>query len=188
MKPFHAKPLTSVETYMHGLKSRAQRNHCLGNGAFPVELTTLNAMRKVLAQEPGEGVFVCASAGNHAQGVAYACRHFGVHGVIFMPVTTPRQKIQKTRIFGGDSVEIRMTGDYFDDTLAAVGTTNLDNRSFRLNFEAMALFFDARAAEAVDKMLRADFEKCYELTRNLSEQPPHIRFGSPLARLFAPIL
>lgn len=75
-----------------------------------------------------------------------------------------------------------------DDTLAAVGTTNLDNRSFRLNFEAMALFFDARAAEAVDKMLRADFEKCYELTRNLSEQPPHIRFGSPLARLFAPIL
>ena len=79
----------------------------------------LNAMRKVLAQEPGQGVFVCASAGNHAQGVAYACRHFGVHGVIFMPVTTPQQKIQKTRIFGGDSVEIRLTGDYFDDTLAA---------------------------------------------------------------------
>ncbi|KUJ81893.1 cardiolipin synthase [Ruegeria profundi] len=75
-----------------------------------------------------------------------------------------------------------------DDTLAAVGTTNLDNRSFRLNFEAMALFFDKRAANAVDKMLRADFEKSYELTRNLPEQPAYIRFGSPLARLFAPIL
>ncbi|WP_170348789.1 cardiolipin synthase [Ruegeria atlantica] len=75
-----------------------------------------------------------------------------------------------------------------DDTLAAVGTTNLDNRSFRLNFEAMALFFDQRAAEAVDKMLRDDFENSYELTRKLPEQPGYIRFGSPLARLFAPIL
>ncbi|WP_037315634.1 cardiolipin synthase [Ruegeria halocynthiae] len=75
-----------------------------------------------------------------------------------------------------------------DDTLAAVGTTNLDNRSFRLNFEAMALFFDARATEAVDKMLRADFQQSYELTRKLPAQPAYIRFGSPLARLFAPIL
>lgn len=79
----------------------------------------LNAMRKVLARDPGQGLFVCASAGNHAQGVAYVCRHFGVHGVIFMPVTTPQQKIDKTRIFGGDAIEIRLVGDYFDDTLAA---------------------------------------------------------------------
>ena len=77
-----------------------------------------NAMRKVLACAPGQDLFVCASAGNHAQGVAYVCRHFGVRGVIFMPVTTPQQKIQKTRIFGGDAIEIRLTGDYFDDTLA----------------------------------------------------------------------
>ena len=77
-----------------------------------------NAMRKVLACAPGQDLFVCASAGNHAQGVAYVCRHFGVRGVIFMPVTTPQQKIQKTRIFGGDAVEIRLIGDYFDDTLA----------------------------------------------------------------------
>ena len=75
-----------------------------------------------------------------------------------------------------------------DNTLAAVGTTNLDNRSFRLNFEAMALFFDPRAADAVAGMLTTDFEHCYELTRKLPEQPPYIRFGSPLARLFAPIL
>ncbi len=75
-----------------------------------------------------------------------------------------------------------------DDTLAAVGTTNLDNRSFRLNFEAMALFFDRRAAEAVAAMLETDFEASYELTRNLPQQPFHIRFGAPLARLFAPIL
>jgi threonine dehydratase len=78
-----------------------------------------NAMRKALAADPARRRFVCASAGNHAQGVAYACRHFGAEGVIFMPVTTPQQKIGKTRAFGGDTVEIRLVGDYFDDTLAA---------------------------------------------------------------------
>ena len=65
------------------------------------------------------GHFVCASAGNHAQGVAYACRHFGARGTIFMPITTPGQKIDKTKIFGGDAIEIVLKGDYFDQTLAA---------------------------------------------------------------------
>jgi len=78
-----------------------------------------NAMRRVLAHDPGRANFVCASAGNHAQGVAYMCSYFGVKGAIFMPVTTPQQKINKTRIFGGDNIEIRLIGDYFDDTLAA---------------------------------------------------------------------
>lgn len=76
----------------------------------------LNAMRKAVEHQD---TFVCASAGNHAQGVAFVCRHFGVRGVIFMPVTTPQQKINKTRIFGGDNIEIRLVGDYFDDTLAS---------------------------------------------------------------------
>ncbi|KIN65729.1 Threonine dehydratase biosynthetic [Sulfitobacter noctilucae] len=75
-----------------------------------------NAMRKVI---PDQSLFVCASAGNHAQGVAFMCKHFGVTGVIFMPVTTPEQKILKTRMFGGESVEIRLVGDYFDASLAA---------------------------------------------------------------------
>lgn len=75
----------------------------------------LNAMRK----QQDKGLFVCASAGNHAQGVAYMCKHFGVRGVIFMPVTTPQQKIQKTGMFGGENVEIRLVGDYFDDCLGA---------------------------------------------------------------------
>ncbi|MGR3615887.1 MAG: threonine ammonia-lyase IlvA [Paracoccaceae bacterium] len=74
-----------------------------------------NAMRK----QPGQDLFVCASAGNHAQGVAFMCKHLGVKGVIFMPVTTPQQKIQKTRIFGGEHIEIHLVGDYFDDTLKA---------------------------------------------------------------------
>ncbi|MEM8554037.1 MAG: threonine ammonia-lyase IlvA [Pseudomonadota bacterium] len=78
-----------------------------------------NAMRKVRAAQPDQTQFVCASAGNHAQGVAFACRHFGVQGTIFMPVTTPQQKIMKTKTFGGDAIQVRLEGDYFDDTLAA---------------------------------------------------------------------
>lgn len=78
-----------------------------------------NAMRKVRAAHPDQRHFVCASAGNHAQGMAFACRHFGVQGTIFMPVTTPQQKIDKTRTFGGDAVRIVLKGDYFDQTLAA---------------------------------------------------------------------
>jgi threonine dehydratase len=73
-----------------------------------------NFIRKRLA-EGVEGPFVCASAGNHAQGLAFVCRHFDKHGVIFMPVTTPQQKIDKTRAFGGDNIEIRLVGDYFDE-------------------------------------------------------------------------
>lgn len=78
-----------------------------------------NAMCKARETNPEAGLFVCASAGNHAQGMAFACRELGVKGVIFMPVTTPQQKIDKTQVFGGDMIEIRMVGDYFDDTLAA---------------------------------------------------------------------
>lgn len=78
-----------------------------------------NAMRKRLAAFPDQRHFVCASAGNHAQGVAFACRHFGVQGTIFMPVTTPQQKIMKTRTFGGDHIDIKLTGDIFDQALDA---------------------------------------------------------------------
>jgi len=73
-----------------------------------------NFIRKALKDTSQKTLFVCASAGNHAQGFAYVCRHFGQKGVVFMPVTTPQQKIDKTRMFGGEFIEIRLTGDYFD--------------------------------------------------------------------------
>jgi threonine dehydratase len=78
-----------------------------------------NAISKVLATRADQQLFVCASAGNHAQGVAFVCKHFGVKGVIYMPVTTPQQKIMKTKMFGGDQIEVVLIGDFFDDTLAA---------------------------------------------------------------------
>ena len=57
---------------------------------------------------------VCASAGNHAQGVALACNDLKIHGVIFMPITTPKQKLEQVRMFGGDYVTVQLTGDTFD--------------------------------------------------------------------------
>lgn len=78
-----------------------------------------NFFRKALSGGTKAELFVCASAGNHAQGFAYVCRHFGKRGVVFMPVTTPQQKIDKTRIFGGEFVEIRLVGDFFDDCYRA---------------------------------------------------------------------
>ncbi|WP_419696906.1 threonine ammonia-lyase IlvA [Mesorhizobium muleiense] len=78
-----------------------------------------NFFRKSLAAGNDAELFVCASAGNHAQGFAFVCRHFGKRGVVFMPVTTPQQKIDKTRLFGGEFVEIRLVGDFFDDCYRA---------------------------------------------------------------------
>ncbi|PRY39395.1 L-threonine ammonia-lyase [Geodermatophilus tzadiensis] len=62
---------------------------------------------------------VCASAGNHGQGVAHACRSLGVRGAVFVPGTTPRQKRARIQALGGDAVELVVTGDTYDDAAAA---------------------------------------------------------------------
>lgn len=71
-------------------------------------------MATLTEQALAQGV-VCASAGNHAQGVAYACRKLQVPGTVFMPGVTPQQKVKKVRWFGQDYVEVVLTGDTFDD-------------------------------------------------------------------------
>lgn len=74
---------------------------------------------------------VCASAGNHAQGLAYACAHLGIHGTIFMPQTTPKQKVNQVKMFGRDMVEIVLTGDTFDDSSnAAMEFTIAEDKTF----------------------------------------------------------
>ncbi|WP_026088118.1 threonine ammonia-lyase IlvA [Bartonella rattaustraliani] len=78
-----------------------------------------NFVSKMLGKISPEAVFVCASAGNHAQGVSFVCRHFKRKGVIFMPVMTPQQKIDKTRIFGKEFIDIRLVGETFDQCYAA---------------------------------------------------------------------
>lgn len=73
-------------------------------------------MIETIAREKG---VICASAGNHAQGVAYACRDLGIHGKIFMPQTTPKQKIDQVKMFGREFIEVVLTGDTFDDSSAS---------------------------------------------------------------------
>lgn len=72
-----------------------------------------------LPQEQLERGVVCASAGNHAQGFAYSCRKKGIRGVVFMPIITPQQKVQQTKMFGEGFIEIQLIGDTFDDCAAA---------------------------------------------------------------------
>ncbi|MFB5281780.1 threonine ammonia-lyase IlvA [Peribacillus sp. Hz7] len=71
-----------------------------------------------LTEEETQNGVVCASAGNHAQGVAFACNHLGINGKIFMPATTPRQKVDQVQLFGRDNIEIVLVGDTFDDSFA----------------------------------------------------------------------
>jgi threonine dehydratase len=72
-----------------------------------------------LSDEDRHKGVVCASAGNHAQGVAYACNHLNIKGKIFMPTTTPRQKVKQVRMFGRDHIEIILTGDTYDEAYHA---------------------------------------------------------------------
>ena len=73
-----------------------------------------NKIVSLSEEEKSRGV-VCASAGNHAQGVAFTCNKLNIKGTIFMPVTTPPQKIQQVKLFGKDKVDIVLKGDTFDE-------------------------------------------------------------------------
>lgn len=72
-----------------------------------------NKISHLSKEELAKGV-VCASAGNHAQGVAYSCRVMGIEGKIYMPATTPKQKIKQVKMFGKGHVEVVLTGDTYD--------------------------------------------------------------------------
>ncbi|UOY93118.1 threonine ammonia-lyase IlvA [Ectobacillus sp. JY-23] len=74
-----------------------------------------NCISHLTEEERSRGV-VCASAGNHAQGVAYTCRKLNISAKIFMPNTTPNQKVSQVRFFGGSSVEVILRGDTFDSS------------------------------------------------------------------------
>ena len=58
---------------------------------------------------------ICASAGNHAQGFAYSCKKLKIFGTVYMPETTPKQKVDRVKMFGGDFIKIILIGDNFDD-------------------------------------------------------------------------
>ena len=77
-----------------------------------------NRMVQLNHDERARGI-VCSSAGNHAQGVAFACEKLGINGTIFMPTTTPKQKISKVKFFGKNRVEVILSGDVYDASYSA---------------------------------------------------------------------
>ncbi|WDF56511.1 threonine ammonia-lyase IlvA [Mucilaginibacter sp. KACC 22063] len=89
-----------------------------------------NMISQLNAEQLSRGV-VCASAGNHAQGVAFSCKKLDTKGVIFMPEITPKQKVKQTQMFGNGNIEIVLVGDTFDDCLReALAYTAEHNMTF----------------------------------------------------------
>lgn len=89
-----------------------------------------NLISSIPASELAKGI-VCASAGNHAQGVAYSCHQLDIPGKIFMPNTTPKQKVTQVKMFGKQNVEVVLTGDTFDDAyLEAINDCKANHKTF----------------------------------------------------------
>ncbi len=89
-----------------------------------------NKISSLSSQELEKGI-VCASAGNHAQGVALACNKKKIYGTIFMPAPTPKQKVEQVKMFGADYVTIKLVGDTFDDSYnEAIQNAELENKTF----------------------------------------------------------
>ena len=85
-----------------------------------------NKMSTLNPEERNQGV-ICASAGNHAQGVAYSCNLLKIQGKIYMPKTTPKQKVKQVQLFGKSFVEIVLIGDTFDDAYAKAAEDAIAN-------------------------------------------------------------
>lgn len=89
-----------------------------------------NRIKKLSEDELKNGI-ICASAGNHAQGVAYSCNHLKINGKVFMPSTTPKQKVNQVKFWGKEHVEIVLVGDTFDDAYEkAIECSLAENRTF----------------------------------------------------------
>lgn len=110
---WHASKLSEI----YGCKVLLKREDRLKVRSYKIR-GAYNKICSVPSEVLRDGV-VCASAGNHAQGVALSCAKKGIKGYIFMPENTPQQKIDSVRYFGKDNIEIRLVGDTFDDAAAA---------------------------------------------------------------------
>ena len=89
-----------------------------------------NRIKKLSGEDLHNGI-ICASAGNHAQGVAYSCHLLKINGKIFMPSTTPKQKVNQVKFWGREDVEIVLVGDTFDDAYEkAMECSKAEQRTF----------------------------------------------------------
>ncbi len=119
-------------TFNHNLSRKYQCNVYLKREDLQIVRSyklrgAYNMMSSLPLEELQNGV-VCASAGNHAQGFAYSCKKLNVKGVVFMPIITPNQKVSQTKMFGDGFVEVRLTGDTYDDCAIAAKQYTEENK------------------------------------------------------------
>jgi threonine dehydratase len=119
-----------------------------------------NKISSLSADEQKQGI-VCASAGNHAQGVAYACRKLQIKGVIFMPITTPAQKVKQVKYFGKENVEVVLTGDSFDDASKSAFTYCAEHKSVFVHPFDDEKVIEGQGTVAKEILDDADFEIDY---------------------------
>lgn len=114
-----------------------------------------NKMSTMTREDVSRGI-VCASAGNHAQGVAFACHTMEVKGTIFMPLPTPGQKLEQVRMFGGDYIDIVLHGDTFDEAKdAAMRFCNENDGTFIHPFDDPAII-EGQATTALEILEQSD--------------------------------
>jgi threonine dehydratase len=117
-------------------------------------------MLSSLPSEQLENGVVCASAGNHAQGFAYSCKKLNLKGVVFMPVVTPKQKINQTKMFGDENIEIILDGDTYDDcAVAARKYTESNHMTFIPPFDDLRIIEGQGTVgvEILDEQSETDF-------------------------------
>lgn len=114
-----------------------------------------NKMAVMSAENLARGV-VCASAGNHAQGVAFACSTMKVKGTIFMPLPTPGQKLEQVRMFGGDDIDIVLYGDTFDEAKDAAVKFCKENQGIFIHPFDDQDIIDGQATAALEILEQSD--------------------------------
>ena len=116
-----------------------------------------------LSDEERERGIICASAGNHAQGVAFSCLKLNIRGRIFMPTTTPKQKIRQVRMFGRDHVEVILTGDTYDQAYEAAMVDCASNKSLFIHPFDDLLVSAGQGTIGLEIMEQADFPIDYAI-------------------------
>ena len=112
------------------------------------------ALNKILKNTNSDSEIVCASAGNHAQGVAYSCNLLGLKGKIFCPITTPPQKINRIKHFGNGNINLELVGENFNECLEISKIWDLVETKFRITFSHSHIYI-------IDKRYVTDPEHFY---------------------------
>ncbi len=150
-------PLNLIDTYSNKYSSYVyvKREDLQVTRSFKIR-GSFNKISSLSLKEKQKGI-VCASAGNHAQGVSLSCNKLKIKGTVFMPNTTPSIKVKKVREFGGEFITIKLIGDSYDDCYKeAIGYCNKNKKTFIHPFDD-------------EKVIAGQGSLAYEIFKELSD-------------------